>query len=169
MLTKEVIIFIYESRASIEKISALAEVEERKVLLIRIGKLFANTTRDLVPGFYRQRRDTSGRVKLEKSEIHYILNSDEDHQEVADLLNIPLRTVRSVRFGTTRKSEVRTKNFKKRTYKSNPHRKLIPEQIKEILEKLKTMKINDVATLYGVSKQTISAINCGTRWSKIPR
>lgn len=169
MLTEQAITNIYEATDSISKISELFEVEESKVLLIRIGELFGNTTKDLLPGLHYRRTKANKRFKLEKSEVQFILNSDYNHDHVAELLGISLRTVIAIRIGTTRKSEVRTKCFKTRNYHSKPHCKLTQEMVIDILEKLKTMRVCQIAAMYGLSKQTISAIKCGTRWPKVPR
>lgn len=162
------IIHIFEANSSIVLLSQQHDMNPEKVMLIRIGKLFSNITKELIPGLPLTRASRRGKYKLERIEVNYIINSSESHKELAEMFCIAENTISDIKTGRTYPRLTR-KPYQKRVFQTPLTRKLTEAQVIQILEMLQTQTNAKVADHFNVTKQLISNIRCGRLWKNIPR
>lgn len=173
MMDEKVITAIYESHDSIAKLHKLTGLPERKILLIRLGKLYGKVTENLFPGIQSKSKGRQGKPKLEKVEIEYILQSDDSYRELGELFGVGKDTIFDVKNGVTWKDFNRECVVPSRRKifagESAPRAKLTDVKVKEILSKVNDCTIAQLAKEYGVDSGTISAIRRGETWKYLKR
>lgn len=97
-MEKELIISLYESDKDIVTLSRLSGLDQRTVLLIRIGKIGAGHTKHCISGMKALRT----RLKYHKSrfapiELEYIKNSAESNTVLADRFGVSKTTIYDIK------------------------------------------------------------------------
>lgn len=174
VLTNTQIIQIYQSSKSNYDLATQYNVTPQLISFIRSGKNWKHLTKNLINGKILNRGANTKNSKLTEAHAIEILHSSEPHHILAQRYHVHTNSIQDLRNGKTWKHLDRSNQVKadlgKNSAIAEKHgmARLTNEQVKVIKYQLLPIWTHKkIATIFGISQSTVSAISTGRVWKQI--